>query len=323
MGEVAEAASQAEERRERIFRDNEEARERIFDEAELRRAEEAAHRRNQIWADLEERLRALPPLPPVAVPATEEGSIHSVRVSESVTPVHTPQMSPTVPVTPVLGSPALPMIEPGAPTELPEDAASIVQSMRTAAARHAEEIREIVELEREQIANERAQLADERARMMEELRQERARLDAEKEARISELQAELEKVKADLEAERALRVSEEADRRERERMEDSERHEGVHAQLIDITNLVQEQREECIRKKELMDERWNEKMNRRVEKDAQIGNLYDMVTRIIEDREAERVRREEEKEEERVRREEERVAAESRPGMSIQHQVHM
>ena len=51
-------------------------------------------------------------------------------------------------------------------------------------------------------------------------------------------------------------------------------------------------------------ERWNEKMNRRVEKDAQIGNLYDMVTRIIEDREAER-----------IHREEERIAAKSRPGM--------
>lgn len=41
-----------------------------------------------------------------------------------------------------------------------------------------------------------------------------------------------------------------------------------------------------------------------MEKDAQIGNLYDMVARIIEDREAER-----------LRREEERIAAESRPGI--------
>ena len=307
MGEVAEAATQAEDRRERIFRENEEARERIFDEAELRRAEEAAHRRNQIWADLEDRLRALPPLPMAAVPPTEAGSIHSVRVAESITPVHTPPITPTIPVTPIVpGSPALTLepTSPVGPVPIPEDAASIVQSMQTAAARHAEEIREIVELEREQIASERAELAAERGRMMEELRQERARLDEEKEARISELQAELEKVKADLEAERALRVSEEADRRERERFEDSERHEGVRAQLSDITNLVQEQRDECIKKKELMDERWNEKMNRRVEKDDQISNLYDMVTRIIEDREAER-----------VRREEERIAAESRPGM--------
>ena len=305
MEEVAEAATQAEERRERIFHENENARERVFDEAELRRGEEAAHRQNQIWADLEDRLRALPPVPAAAVPRTETGSTHSVPITE--TPVH------TVPVTPVPVSPALPVMEPPAPPEsvsIPEDAASIIQSMRTAAARHAEEIREIVELEREQMASERAELAAERQRMMEELREERARLDAEKEARVAELQAELERVKADLEAERGLRISEEADRRERERSEDLERHEGFHAQLNDITNLVQEQRDECIKKKELMDERWNEKMNRRVEKDTQIGNLYDMVARIIDDREAER-----------VRREEERIAAESRPGMSNWHQL--
>jgi hypothetical protein len=311
MGDLAEAATEAEDRRERIFRDNEEARERVFDEAELRRAEEAAHRRNQIWADLEDRLRALPPVATVAVPHSDEESIQSVRISESTISAHTPPISPTIPVTPVVpGSPtSLPLMEPAAgaePVPIHEDAASIVQSMRTAAARHAEEIREIVELEREQMANERAELTAERERITEELRRERTRIDEEREARIAELETELAQVKADLENERALRVSEEADRRERERLEDLERHEGVRAQLGDITNLVQEQRDECIKKKELMDERWNEKMNRRVEKDAQFGNLYDMVTRIIEDREAER-----------IRREEERIAAESRPGMSI------
>ena len=301
MEEVEEAATHAERRRDRIFRENEEERERIFDEAELRRADEAARRRNQIWADLEDRLRTLPPVPAVAVPRTEPGSIHSVPITE--TPIH------TVPVTPVPLSPALPVMEPAAhpePVPIPEDAASIIQSMQTAAARHAEEIREIVELEREQMANERAELAADRQRMMEELSEERARLDAEKEARIAELQAELEKVKADLEEARGMRITEEESRRERERLEDLERHESFYAQLNDITNLVQEQRVECAKKKELMDERWNEKMTRRVEKDDRIGNLYDMVAKIIDDREAER-----------VLREEERIAAESRPGMLI------
>ena len=308
MSELAEAATEAEDRRERIFRENEEARQAIFDEGELRRAEEAAHRRNQIWADLEDRLRALPPATVTTVPHSDAGSIQSIHVAESTISVHTPPISPTIPVTPVVpGSPTpLSVMEPAAepePVSIPEDAASIVQSMRTAAARHAEEIREIVELEREQMTSERVEFAAERERMMEELRQERARLDEERQAKITELETELAQVKADLEAERALRVSEEADRRERERLEDLEKHESVRAQLNDITNLVQEQRDECARKKELMDERWNEKMNRRVEKDGQIGNLYDMVTRIIEDREAER-----------IRREEERIAAESRPG---------
>jgi len=299
MDELAEASTEAEDRRERIFRENEEARERIFDDAELRRAEEAAHRRNQIWADLEDRLRALPPVAVAAVPRSHAGSVHTFHITESVTSVHTPPASPPIPLTPIVpGSPASPRVP------IHEDTAAIVESMRTAAARHAEEIREIVESEREQMAEERADFTAERERITEELRRERARLDEEREARIRELETELAQAKADLENERALRVSEDADRRERERLEDLERDEGVHAQLGDITNLVQQQRDECIKKKELMDERWNEKMNRRVEKDAQIGNLYDMVTRIIEDREAER-----------IRREEERVAAESRPGM--------
>ena len=153
--EVAEAATQAEARRERTFHENEDARERIVDEAELRRGEEAAHRPNQICADLEDRLRALPPVPAVTVPRTETGSIHSVPIAE--TPVH------TVPVTPVPVSPALPVMEPLVPPEsvsIPEDAASIIQPMRTAAARHAEEIT----LEREQMASKRAELAAEKGK---------------------------------------------------------------------------------------------------------------------------------------------------------------
>lgn len=307
LGDIAGAATQAEDERDRIFRQSEDDRQRIFDETEAHRALASADRRDRIWADLEDRLRALPSLPTAAVPSTEVGSIHSVRVPESITPVHTPPISPTVPVTPVVPpSPSL-LVEhaiPPEPIPIQEDAAAIIESMRAAAAQHAEEIRRIVDLEREQIAEERIQLTADRETMMEELRQAHAHLDAQKEARISDLQAELEKVKADLEAERALRVSEEADRRERERMEDLERHEGVRDQLSDITNLVQEQRDACARKKELMDERWNEKTNRRAEKDTQIGNLYDMVARIIDDREAER-----------VRREDERIAAESRPGI--------
>jgi len=181
-----------------------------------------------------------------------------------------------------------------------DDTRSTVQRTQTGAGRNVEGVREIVE----QMAKERAELASEREMMMEELRQERVRMSEERQAGIRELKAELAMMKADFESERALKASEEVDRRERERMEDSERYEGICAQLGDITNLVQEQRDECIRKKELMDERWGEKTNRRVEKDGQFGNLYDMVTRIIEDREAER-----------IRREEERIAAESRPGI--------
>jgi len=170
-----------------------------------------------------------------------------------------------------------------------DDTVSNARATEAIATRHTEDIVEIVRLEREQMANERAELAAERERMMEEFRQERARLDEERQARITELETDLVQVKAD--------------RRERERLEDTERQDFIRAQLNDVVNIVQGQWDECTRKKELMDERQNEKVNRRVEKDALICNLYDMVTRIIEDREAER-----------IRREEERIAAESRPG---------
>ena len=180
------------------------------------------------------------------------------------------------------------------PVSVYEDAASTVQPMQTTASHHAEEIREIAQPEHEQMAIERA----ERERMIEE---EGDRLDREREARIAELEARLAQVWADFEGARAL----EAGRKERERSEDLERYEAIRTQPSDITNTVQEQQDEHARKEELMDERWNEKMNRRVEKDTKIGNPYDIVTRTTEDREAERG--------------EERIATESRPGVLISH----
>lgn len=132
------------------------------------------------------------------------------------------------------------MMEPATglePVSAREDVAPSAQHMQTAAHR-AEEIREIVGLEREQ-------LAAEREKMAEELRQERARLDEERQARIRELETELAQVRVNFENERALRASEETDRRERERLEVLERHESIRAQLSDITSLVQEQRDKC------------------------------------------------------------------------------
>jgi len=123
--ELVEAASEAEDRRESIFRENEEARERFFDEAEVRRAEEAVHQRNQIWADLEDRLRALPLTTVAAAPRSDTGSFHSI--AESMTSVHTPPLSPTIPVTPVIPGSPLPVTEPAAgpePVLVYEDAPS-------------------------------------------------------------------------------------------------------------------------------------------------------------------------------------------------------
>jgi len=133
----------------------------------------------------------------------------------------------------------------------------------------------------------------------------RTRTEDEREARIRALEAELATVKAELDNERQQRVTEEAETRERERQETLDRDEAVRNQLGDITNLIQDQRDVCARKKELMDERWEEKQVRREDKDSKLAELRDMVTKIIQDRE-----------EDRLKAEEDRVAAEARPGLS-------
>ena len=102
--------------------------------------------------------------------------IHSIPIAESTASVHTPLITSTIPVTPVVPrSPTdLPVMEPTAGAEpilIHEDAASIAQSMRTAAAHHTEEIQEIVNFEREQMATEWADFAAKRERIMEEFQQ--------------------------------------------------------------------------------------------------------------------------------------------------------
>jgi hypothetical protein len=147
---------------------------------------------------------------------------------------------------------------------------------------------ETVQLEREQFARERESLASEREQERAEFAAERARMDEEREQRVHDLQEELARVRGELDSERQLRQTE-----NEERAAANERDEGVRAQLGDITQLVSEQRDECTRKRELMDQRWEEKQGRRAEKDAQFHELKDMVSRLIQDREADRIQEEE------------------------------
>jgi hypothetical protein len=172
------------------------------------------------------------------------------------------------------------------------DNSSFIESVHTAsreaASRHASDILETVQLEREQFARERESLASEREQERAEFAAERARMDEEREQRVHDLQEELARVRGELDSERQLRQTE-----NEERAAANERDEGVRAQLGDITQLVSEQRDECTRKRELMDQRWEEKQGRRAEKDAQFHELKDMVSRLIQDREADRIQEEE------------------------------
>jgi hypothetical protein len=190
----------------------------------------------------------------------------------------------------------------GQPSEPQADRES-VRSVQDAASRYATDILDIVKSEREELAREREAAAAERERMRVEAEAERTRTTEEREARIRSLEAELAAVKAELENERQQRVTEEAAAREGERQETLERDEAVRNQLGDITNLIQDQRDVCDRKKALMDERWAEKQNRREDKDSKLAELREMVSRIIQDREADQ-----------LKAEEDRAAAEARPG---------
>ena len=111
-----------------------------------------------------------------------------------------------------------------------------------------------------------------RERMRVELA-ERARNHELQDVRIRELENELTSVKAELGNEKQLRLRRLG--RGRERQESLERDEAVLDQLGDITNLVQDQRDECERKKVSMEERFAEKEARREQKDMRMEDMYE------------------------------------------------
>ncbi|KZT04943.1 uncharacterized protein LAESUDRAFT_702914 [Laetiporus sulphureus 93-53] len=290
------AAQNAEERREQDFRANEDEREHIFEVNERRRDQEAMQRRDEIWRELEQRLASLVPQAQEPLPVPPPGETGAVTEGE-VPPTAESEAGRALSVvseTPVEGT------APGVDTQ------SIIESIQSAtqdaATRHAHEILETVRLEREELARERELAQAERDRHREELQVERARLDEEREARIralteenAALREENASIRAELENERQLRLTEDSERRERERAELLERDEAVRNQLSDITNLVSEQRDELTRTRSVADERWAEKQNWREQDNQRQDELREMVDRIIADREADKAQMEEER----------------------------
>ena len=245
-------------RLEEEFRHHEADRQHYFEEGEERRNAEARQRSDGIWQDLETRLRALPAPAPTPIPR-----------------------SPSRPVSPAG----------------PEDTSSIRDIAQQAASQHAQDILETVRLEREEAAAEREALAAERAQLAAELSAQKDAVISEKDARITTLEDELTRARAQLEAERQQRVTEDSETRDRQREELIERDENIRAQLGDITNLVQDQRDMCETKKALMDERWEQKLGRREEKNAQMIELRDMMQTIHDNMERDRNKCEEDRRE--------------------------
>ena len=195
-----------------------------------------------------------------------------------------------------------------APTPLPrsprpvsaadaDDISSIRDLAQQAASQHASDVMETIRLEREDAAREREANAAERAQLMAELSAQKDAVISEKDGQITTLEEELARVRAELEEERQQRSMENSEMRERDRQEFIERDENIRAQLGDITNLVQDQRDMCEEKKALMDARWEEKEARREEKNAHMIELREMVLKIHDDLERDRSKCEDERRE--------------------------
>lgn len=263
MLDLTRATEEAENAREDAFRHNEESRDRIFEENEARRDQEAVERRDEIWRDLEGRLATLPAPSPTPVPIPTEEPI-PVPAGEEEFEEH--------------GEGAEGLGSAERPASIIE---TIRSSARDAAVQRDTQIAEIVKGEREETARQFDLVMEDRRRHDEELAEERRRLHEERDRRIVELEEELARVRGELDNEKQLRITEEAERREMERAETIERDEAVRQQLGDITNLVQEQRDECQMKKELSEERWNEKLTRREEKKADMDALKEMMSEML------------------------------------------
>ena len=253
-----------EDRREDEFRRHEGDRQHYFEEGEERRNAESRQRSDGIWQELETRLKALPAPTPV----------------------------PQSPSRPVSESPSRPVSAVDA-----DDISSIRDLAQQAASQHASDVMETIRLEREDAAREREDHAAERAQLMAEFSAQKDALISVKDEQITTLQDELARARAELEEERQQRSIEESEMRERDRQEFIERDENIRAQLGDITNLVQDQRDMCEEKKVLMDARWEQKEARREDKSAQMIELRDMVQKIHDDMERDRSRCEDERRE--------------------------
>ena len=169
-----------------------------------------------------------------------------------------------------------------------DDISSIRDIVQQAASQHASDVMETISLEREDAAREREALAAERAQLMAEISAQKDAIISEKDGQIATLEDELARARAELEAERQQRGIESSEMRERERDELIERDENIRAQLSDITNLVQDQRDMCEEKKRIMEDRWEQKEARRDDKNAQMIELRDMVQKIHDDMERDR-----------------------------------
>ena len=274
------AANEAEMRRDHDYHENEADRDRHFGESESRREADAGHLIDEMSSIL-------------GRPQVFSTGVHIVPSSDETAESDVPPLP--VPG-PGYGAPTL--------TELgvPEQAESVLTSIRRAfsesAVRHADDIKDIVQAEREEMAKQ-LQLERDDARAANEAlgRQmiaERARADECKD-RIQELEDELTRLRAELDHEKQQRISDEELRRKDDARRDGERDDEMKQQLNETTDLLLGHREEFARKKEAVEEQWERKQEWREEDGRRWDEMYQLVQGIIDDRAEEKERCEEER----------------------------
>ncbi|KAI0037086.1 hypothetical protein K488DRAFT_81579 [Vararia minispora EC-137] len=294
VGNIEQHMDEEDHRLEELFEGQESERQQRFEESERRRDEDAERRHAKIWNDLEERLRALPPIAPEPTVEAVPGGIPEVDVEAVPRPSGTgvPGAGTTLPIPP---PPSIPHIRP-APSMM-SDPSDLIEPVRDAAIHaasiYSRDIRDIIQEERDAAGREREiraqELADERAekdRVLNTLAEERL-------ARIRDLEAELEHCREECERERTLRQTEEALRREQEADEARERDEALRRQLEDITNLLQQQSDAFAEKRQIMDRRWLDEDTYRDTKSKQWDDLMNVVRDLVNGQEEERNKAEE------------------------------
>jgi len=282
LHDVALAATQAEDEREAEFRRNEEHREKIFLEGQERREHENRERTEHLWDTLQSRIEALPSTRPLHELSDRPSSTRSPSIRPQTPRASILEVMSETPTEPQPGTPRL-----SAEAETKSIASSMRSVVEGVASRHAEDILETVRLEREEFAREREAAATERERLINEADETHRQIQEEQTSRIRALEEELAVAKADLQGEKQARMAEEADIRERERAESLERDELLRAQLNDITNLLQDNRDITAQKKIDSDDRYAEKAARRQNKEFEALELREMIRKIHDDLQAE------------------------------------
>ncbi len=243
LGELTKHAEEAENSREDVFKDNEDARQQLFRQAEERREAEAQAARDALLQTLATLGEHGAP-PPAAIPGggpSDDGGDDSDRSS-----LRSRHSDHTIP--------------PGRPE-------SIAASVHDAVARHSQELREIVDLEREELQRSREEAREENERLRQALQEEHNRVNSMKDAQIEELQEELRRLREEVEVEKAQRAADDAERREQDLAEAGNRHDDLRKDLSEILGLINQQREAMEEKKQMCQERDAGKEERRMKKE--------------------------------------------------------